>query len=649
MCCREILTVVLLFAVALGARAETVVTACGSDTAGGGVNLVTALAAGGDIRIACAGGPNEIRLGAERALPSATTIDGGGVTLSGPGSGVMFVPAGPAPLTLRNMTLKNPPSNPADPNVFTGIVYDSHDVFAVELSNVTVTDTRLPFAVRKLVARASTFTGNGDANNSDFGVVMAGELDLEQVTFRDNLSRPFHALWRSDPVASGRKISARVRQSTFERNKRPAFWAAGDLVVDQSTFTDNGDALPFVAGGRGRLYADRIYLELARSAAGALEVALASATISRSTFKGNRGMLGGALLASRSALTLQSSDFDANRAVSGGAVAYLAPAGSNPLNPRLRLLFGHVKLRDNQATKDGGALLLLGDVSGDAVQMSRNKAGESGGAIAVASASASPTEAVPANVANELPAPGTQPTRVELMRVFVLDNSAAQHAVDAGTGILRFGNALFARNASTAGGAALFAQNVELANSTLIGNQSEGLHIAPGGTQGASIANAILAGNKGNCANAVASLKATGANLQHPDGGCGATIPVADPSLDARFAPTMFSAARDAGAMAVCAAHDLVDGRDLYGNPRSGPKCALGAVEADLVNDVIRKVGADKFPWLLFWLLVFLLLCLLIGVFVGCYRRRKKKESGPGGRSARSLATGSGATASPPA
>ena len=625
--CLDFLKGLLLLGAALAAQAETVVTACGTDNAAGGVNLVSALATGGDIRIACAGGPNEIKLTGERVLSGATTIDGGGATLSGTGNGVMFVPAGPARLTLRNLTLSNPPANPADPNMFTGIVYDRNDLAVVELNKVTVTDTRLPFAVRKLVARASTFARNGDARQPDFGVVMAGELELEQVAFRDNLSRPFHALWRSDPVTSGRQISAQVRKCSFERNKRPAFWAAGELVIDQSSFTDNGDALPFAAGGRGWLYANRIYLELARSAAGAVEVAFANATISRSSFKNNRGMLGGAMLAARSTLTLQSSDFEANHALSGGALAYLSPAGSNPLNARLRLRLGHVKLRDNQAAKDGGALLLLGDVAGDAVQMSRNKAGESGGAVALVSASASPMEAVPADVGKDLPAPGSQPTRLELTRVFVLDNTATQHVIDAGAGIVRLANALLARNVSTAGGAALFAQNVEVANSTLIGNQSEGLHLAPGGTVGASMANVIVAGNQGNCANALATLKLAGANLQYPDAGCGATIPVADPSLDARFAPTMSSPARNAGSLAICAAHDLVDGRDLYGNPRSGASCAIGAVEADLVNDLIRKVGAERFPWLLFGLIVFLLICLLIGIVVGCCRRRKKNAS----------------------
>lgn len=629
MCCRrEILVVAALALTALSARAQTVVTACGTDTAAGGTNLATALATGGDIKIACAGGANEIRLTAARSLPATTNIDGGGVTLIGPGNGAMFVlPAG-EPLTLRNLSIKNPPMNPADPTIFTGIVYDINLGTVVELENVQVTETRLPFAVWRFVARNSTFIGNGDSNNPDLGVLMALDLKLESVVFRDNLSRPFHAML---PVTFNQKITARVTKSTFERNRRPAAWIGGNLVIDNSQFVDNGDAAPFAPGGRGELYGGQVHCAggtCRRSAAGAVEVWDGQATISRSTFKGNRGMLGGAVLALRSSLTLQSSELDANRAVSGGAVVYLSPAGSNQLMPLLRLTLGHVKLRGNEAMKDGGALLVLGDAFGDAVLMSDNKAGESGGAFAIVGASASPGEAVPAAIAADLPAPGAQPTTIELTRAFLLDNTAALHAVDAGAGTVRLGNAVLARNvASGPGGAAIYAQNVELANSTVIGNQSEGLRIEAGGADGARIANAILAGNSANCTGALASLKVDGANLQYPDAGCGASITVADPSLDSRFAPTRLSAARSAGTLATCATHDLVVGRDLYGKTRGGASCSIGAVEADAVRDVIDKVGANNFPRLLLLILIFFLICFIVGFILGVRRRRHKKKT----------------------
>jgi hypothetical protein len=351
-------------------------------------------------------------------------------------------------------------------------------------------------------------------------------------------------------------------------------------------------------------------------------VMLGRATISHSTFTRNRGMLGGAVLAWGSTLTVQSSDLDANRAVSGGALTYLSPAGSNPLNSRLHLKLAHVKMRDNEAAKDGGALLVLGDVSGDAVKMSRNTAGESGGALAVVGATVSPKEAVPAEIGDELPVPGSQPTQVELMRAFILDNKAAQHVVDGGSGVLRFGNALFARNiATTSGGATIDVRDLELANSTVIGNQAEGVHIEAGG---ARIANVILASNATNCGGMLASLKVEGGNLQFPDTGCGASMLTADPSLDARFAPTLFSVARDAGTVSVCASHDLVSGRDLYAEARGSGSCSLGAVEADVIRDAIATVDPTHIPWLLLWFLVLLLVFFTAG-FILATRRCKKK------------------------
>jgi hypothetical protein len=606
----------------------TTVTTCGTDTAAGGLNLATALVTGGDIQIQCAGGPNEIRFTAAHTIAAATRIDGGSVALIGTGSGVMFVLPGVQVLSLSNLSLRNPPLNPADPNSFTGVVYDKNDVASVELANVQVSDTRLPFAVRRLVARDSTFSGNGDANNSDFGVVMAGDLELNKVVFRDNLSRPIHALWRGDPIAGKQKIAARLIECTFERNKRPILWAAGELSVHGSTFTDNGDAVPYKVGGKGNLYGGQIFLELGNSMAGAVEVVLGRAIISRSTFKGNHGMLGGAVLAWNSALTLQSSDLDDNRAVSGGAVAYLSPLGASPLDPRPWLRLGHVKLHRNHADKDGGAFLVLGNASGDAVMISGNQAGESGGAIAIVGVGILPTEAVPATIAGKLPVSGTQRSTVELTRTFVLDNTAAQDAVAATQGIVRFGNTIIARNEATAaGGAAVHGADIELANSTVMGNKSDGVSIEAFGTHGALLANTIVAGNTKNCVGPVVSLTTVGANLQSPGNICGASVTTAEPSLDSRFRPSLASPARSAGTLTTCASHDLVRGVDVYGNPRDAESCSIGAVEADLVDDAVRAVGVDRVPCLLMLFLIFLLVCLLVGFIIGVRRRRKKKAA----------------------
>jgi len=621
-CRLKVVAAILLSLVASPSLAVTVVTACGTDDAAGGMNLKTALAAGGDITIQCAAAPNEIKFKTPHALAVATTIDGNGVTLIGTGDNDMFSIAGPQLLKLRNLSIRNPPSNPADPEQYTGVVYDSADVVHVELDSVQVSETRLPFAVRKFTARNSTFTANGDAGVLINGVVMAGDLELDNVTFRDNLSRPFSTLWRGDPLAKKQKMAARVLNSTFERNKRPVMWILGDLIVTNSTFTDNGDAAPFAKGRNGTMYGGKVHLETAGAAGGALETLHTRAVITRSKFKGNRGMLGGAVYAVGASLTVQSSEFDGNLATSGGAIGYLSagPVSSLtswPLNFRL----SHSKLRANEAAKDGGALFVLGDLTGDAVLMSDNKAGQSGGAMAMVGPGITIDEAIPPVSGAVLPALPFKPNNVALMRTFVLDNIAVGDAIEGGGSFMRFGNTLVARNT---GKAAIHGQNVELANSTVIGNKSDGLRIDAGGTQGGKLANAIVAENINNCAG---TMVAEGPNLQFPGGTCGAGVMTADPSLDSRFVPTMMSPARKAGALAICASHDLVDGRDLYGEARGADgKCSIGAAESDVVRDVIKKVGEDNLWWLLLLILIFLVVCPIAGVIFGLRRRRRKTK-----------------------
>jgi predicted outer membrane repeat protein len=314
--------------------------------------------------------------------------------------------------------------------------------------------------------------------------------------------------------------------------------------------------------------------------------------------------------------------------VSGGAVAYLSPLGASPLDPRPWLRLGHVKLHRNHADKDGGAFLVLGNASGDAVMISKNQAGESGGAIAIVGVGILPTEAVPATIAGKLPVSGTQRSTVELTRTFVLDNTATQDAVAATQGIVRFGNTIIARNEATAaGGAAVHGADIELANSTVMGNKSDGVSIEAFGTHGALLANTIVAGNMKNCVGPVVSLTTVGANLQFPGNICGASVATAEPSLDSRFRPSLTSPARSTGTLTICASHDLVAGVDVYGNPRDAVNCSIGAAEADLVNDAVRAVGVDRVPCLLLLILIFLLVCLFIGFIIGVRRRRKKKTA----------------------
>jgi hypothetical protein len=139
------------------------------------------------------------------------------------------------------------------------------------------------------------------------------------------------------------------------------------------------------------------------------------------------------------------------------------------------------------------------------------------------------------------------------------------------------------------------------------------------------IANVIIADHPANCAGATAALRMAGANLQYPGSACGATIASAEPSLDSRFKPTLTSPARASGTVATCATHDLVVGRDLYGEARGAASCSIGAVEADILRDVVNKVGADRFACFLLIILMFLLACIIAGFLWGVLRRRRGK------------------------
>jgi hypothetical protein len=103
--------------------------------------------------------------------------------------------------------------------------------------------------------------------------------------------------------------------------------------------------------------------------------------------------------------------------------------------------------------------------------------------------------------------------------------------------------------------------------------------------------NTTVAGNNGgNCLGVIAGITSQGPNLQVPDSGCGAAISVGDPKLRSNFSPGPSSPARGTGAVKVCAEHELVDGRDVYGEARSTASCTIGAVEADMRRDVLATL-----------------------------------------------------------
>lgn len=128
-------------------------------------------------------------------------------------------------------------------------------------------------------------------------------------------------------------------------------------------------------------------------------------------------------------------------------------------------------------------------------------------------------------------------------------------------------------------------QDVELINATIADNAGAGLRVVrPPHPSLAlltvSLKNTIVFRNlAGNCVGF--SPASNGANLQFPNGSCGAGIPVAFPLLGPRYAPLERSPARGHGDDAVCAAPPIA-GVDLFGERRNGPHpCSIGAVERD--------------------------------------------------------------------
>lgn len=122
----------------------------------------------------------------------------------------------------------------------------------------------------------------------------------------------------------------------------------------------------------------------------------------------------------------------------------------------------------------------------------------------------------------------------------------------------------------------------------------------------------------GNCGAEAANAVITdeGHNLQHPGTDCGAALPSKDPQLDKLYVPWHVSPARSAGDNETCIKHDLVAGRDVYGDSRpEGQRCTIGAVERDLEHhtlvalrkrpfydlerpfrDILSTLGIERYP-----------------------------------------------------
>jgi predicted outer membrane repeat protein len=539
-----------LAAVALcsaSASAQTVVTACGTDDAPGGMNLATALTIGGDIVIRCSTGGTTIAFNDAHVLRLATTIDGEGrVTLDGGGDLPMFiVHDASVKLVLRQMTVQrglNPFLNHPGSDAPSGGIVSSRG--AVELWSVRTRDSKEPYDVRTLRAvERSTF----EDNTGEF-VVRAHEASFVESTLRDNAGSPL--------AQSRQRIDSRPRAS-IERseifgNGRPIVWF-GDLILSRSRFTNNGS--PQMDGG-------------------AVLMLDGTMTVTRTDFINNRGSSGGAIAVLGGKLDVHRATLEGNEARQRGGALWVNSGSTGFIDVRLR----YAKFRNNRA-QDGGAIALEGRLEAGAVLFSGNSASRFGGGIDV-----------PRGV-------------VEISRGTFVDNSAGEaggaiRSGPTGHDQVRLGNALIVRNMAPAGGA-FHGRTLDIANGSVVANQG-GLEVVPNALGnppgGITLRNSLLSQNSGgNCVGETSAVTDAGQNLQFPDTGCGLSIPVADPVLDSMFVPRLDSPARFSGDTETCMAHLLVAGRDVYGSERPAhDKCTIGAVEHDLERHAVRLLSRRR-------------------------------------------------------
>jgi predicted outer membrane repeat protein len=556
-----ILTIVASAAVISGAHAGGVVTACAFDAqTGAGLNLRDAVAGGGRVTFNCSG---TIRVTRTIYLPLPVEIDGGGrVTLHAEDAVGMFsarqeaapsvnVGTGPS-VSFSNITLSGARrvtfggifSGPQSELIFTkvrvegagyspGLVYGLPGGMVITANSITV--------------RSSSFRDNFGA------VLVAPTISISGSRFDTNHGSPFLASF----VDEGG--TATVTESAFTGNATVRWW--GTLMVSDSTFSANG--------------IDATY-------GGALSIR-GGAKIETTKFNNNNAANGGAIWFGAGDLSLRRVVFQGNRATGvGGAIG----AADSPDEAHLTIRYTH--FRENQAAY-GGAITLgqaLGSehlLVGYAVNFARNVAADSGGAIYAATGS------------------------VKLARATLVENHAAVEggaifgSTKGGSGTM-LANALLVRNTAAAGGA--YSGSIfHLVSGTIADNQGTAIVVKPldggqsQGTDGAAgFKNTVLLNNSGGACSAGAPVQDLGQNVQYPDAGCGASIPIYDPGLDIGYVPIPGSPIRFAGDDAACLA-DPVSARDVFGKPRpQGVHCTIGAVEGTIEDDAIRALRHAETP-----------------------------------------------------
>jgi predicted outer membrane repeat protein len=515
-------------------------------------DLSRALIGGGNVSFACPPG-TVIRMTQGHSLTLATAIDGGGhVVLDAHGVTAMFAATGDWTLFLSRITLRHGASSfgfHGNGLAFGGLLFGP---IRLVMTDVNVEDTRSPIAVASADIRGGRFSGNT-------GTVVRARNIL--ITAKTEFSSNPTAVPFAPPSVGGELEmgeTATVEDATFNGNLG-ATWR-GPIVIKRSSFVNNG--------------ADQVQ-------GGALWID-GEARIEKTEFINNRASDGGAIFLRRGSLDVRRGRFRGNRAQLSGGAIYIG-AQSTTQGAELRLSYSH--LDGNMAANGGAIRLVQGSYTpnrllGKLVKFGGNAASQSGGAISSGDA------------------------RIELSRTVFVENSAGSTGGAISFNGLRFdstrlGNVLMVRNkAAIAGG--YYGSRLEAVNSTIADNVGGAFRMTlptfPLMSHHQSelrLLNTIVSNNDTNCPppQDQVALSGNGMNIQFPGSHCGATASSVNPYLDAMYVPTVGSPARHAGDTAVCVNHDLVQGKDVYGESReTGKRCTVGAVERDLERHAVKAL-----------------------------------------------------------
>jgi hypothetical protein len=530
---RRLILPLALLALSHAARANQTVTACNTDTqTGAGINLATALAAGGDIFIQCPRA-SVIRITRRYTLNSETQLIGlnsatlaDNIVLDGAGLAGPFLSASVGKLTVQALSFKNfvtgdlpanfshVPSIADAENIPTidGIGSYSFDSVIdargdVELDQVQITASESPVrAAGAMTINNSWFGGNkgtvvmflgvGTVNSSDFEN-NGSALDFHQGTILGSTFNG-HSLAAISVTLPLRSVT--IRNCNFSNG-------SGNPAIGITTQSSNTAAATVIVRG------DNFLSNNGGGEAGAIAIRELSSSMSAAA----------AYFAKLPATTFQIyyDDFESNQGAAGGALDLeLRPADS-------LAIVGGTFIR-NTTTGSGGAVNVRSGQVSIAHSMFKANTAATGAAIA---------EAPQAQliVANSL----------------IVENIALSSAAVTGS--------------------QLVLENVTVANNRATGIAAD----TPAKSQ---FTNLLLSQNQPNNCSGFPASSFIGPNDQFGPTACAGSTISGDPQLDSFYIPTPGNSALVLGDAGACA-KSPVDGTDLVFQARGKGVCALGAFE----------------------------------------------------------------------